>query len=151
MEDTEISEIGSEMEGIIKKAMIVAIIVGIIVTAYLVYIVKQNETFSSVYVNPDTYSNYIINGELSFTYGVQCFENEPTDYLLEINFQDKKVAERNFRLCSGGVAKKEERIQIKGLGSYAEFPALLTIILTSNGEEQEVHFWVKGHREGEGG
>ncbi len=132
---------------IIKWSIVGAIAVGIVVEAYLIYMLSQESRFSSLYLVPGSYSNYIQNGTISFTYGAECYEGQKTNYHLNIFIGNKKIGERNFVLCNPR-RKLEESIEIKGI--YREglkFPVKLRLVLTYDNGTNEVHFWIKGIEE----
>ncbi len=140
------AESGAELWKIIRWSIIVAVLVGIAVEAYLIYVLKQESRFSALYLVPGSYSNYIQNGTVAFTYGVECYEGRPTGYHLDIFLGDRKIGERDFTLCNPR-KKLEERIEITGLRSELEFPVKLRLVLTHNNRTNDVHFWIKGVKE----
>ncbi|NOZ58315.1 MAG: hypothetical protein GXO66_01860 [Euryarchaeota archaeon] len=136
----------AEFWRIIKWSIVIAVLVGVAVEAYLIYVLKQESRFSALYLVPGSYSNYIEDGSLSFTYGVECYEGRPTSYHLEIYLGERKIGERDFTLCNPG-KKREERIELTGLRGGMPFPVKLRLVLTSERGTNEVHFWVKGVKE----
>jgi uncharacterized membrane protein len=140
------AENSAELWKIIKWSIIVAVLVGVVVEAYLIYVLKQESRFSALYIVPGSYSNYIQNGTVAFTYGVECYEGRPTKYHLDIFLGDKKIGERDFTLCNPG-KKLEERMEIKGLRRGLEFPVKLRLVLTHDNRTNDVHFWIKGIKE----
>ena len=63
-----------DIEKIMGAAVLLSILIGLIVTLYFVFAVK--EPFTAIYLKPDSYTNYAVNNTLSFIYGIRCFEGK---------------------------------------------------------------------------
>ena len=131
-----------EMDKLINISMILAIIVGIGVTAALIYYTEQ-ESYSDLYIYPDSYSNYVESDTVSFTYGVRSFETEQTRYELKVFLGEQLVNEKEFVLEKGG--KKEETLSIN-VPYDTQFPVKVRIEVKMNNRENSVHFWLKGRK-----
>jgi hypothetical protein len=122
--------------------MIIAIIIGIAVTIALIYYTGQ-ESYSDLYIYPDSYSNYVEGSTVSFTYGVRSFEIAETRYELNVFLGEQLVNQKEFRLEKGG--KLEETISIN-VPDNTEFPVKVKIVVKMNNRENSVHFWLKGRK-----
>jgi hypothetical protein len=70
------------MDKLIERTIILACIIGVIVAASLIWASFQ-ESYSALYIYPDSYSNYVEAGDtISFVYGVKSFETKGTKYNL---------------------------------------------------------------------
>jgi hypothetical protein len=126
---------------IIGKAAVAAIVIGVLVTIVLV-LEAGNDSYSSLYLKPDSYSNYITGKTVSFTYGVQCFETKRTDYDLSVFLNETQVAQKQFSIESKGKSL-EDNISFEVPGNTV-FPVKVSILLTANGKTYSTHFWLKG-------
>ena len=137
------NEDNAELEKAMRYAMVASILVGVVVAAYLIYLQKQ-ESFSALYLVPGSYSNYVVNGKVSFTYGVKSYEKRTTDYYLEVYLGNARVTDRSFSLKKGEV--REERIELTGLDKLEKFPIKVRLVMYANDAIYEVHFWLKGKK-----
>ena len=51
-----------EMDKLIEKTIVLACIIGVVVAAFLIWASYQ-ESYSSLYIYPDSYSNYVNAGD----------------------------------------------------------------------------------------
>ena len=129
-----------EMDKIIRNAVIAAIFIGLLVTMYFVFAGK--ETFSALYIKPDSYSNYVENDSVSFVYGVRCFEGRRTRYTSEIFLGDHSLGKNEFEMDSG---EKEWNVSFR-IPDGTEFPVKVRVVLTKDNESYDTHFWLRGRR-----
>lgn len=131
-----------EFRPIITIAAVIAIIIAVVITGYLV--IFAEEQHSSLYLTPESYQNQAQGGIISFTYGVICSENEGTDYEIQIYLDDNLMATEAFRLENNGHYVQDERLRVADNISY---PAKVQVLLTNlnSGETEEVHFWIEGN------
>ena len=130
-----------ELDKIIGKAIILACILGLIVTLGLVMAIKE-ESFSALYLRPESYSNYVEGNEVSFVYGVRCFENQKTRYALEIFLGDELVDKKEFEMEKG----ENEWAETIDIPNDIEFPIKVRLVLRANDEVSDTHFWLKGRK-----
>jgi hypothetical protein len=129
-----------DKDNLIGKAAIAAIAVGLLVTILLAAD-TVNDSYSSLYLKPDSYQNYITKSRISFTYGVKSFEKKKTDYDIKVFLGKNQVMEKGFTLYETGM--KEETLSFDLPGNTA-FPLKVTILLNNGKENYEVHYWIKG-------
>ena len=135
-------ESSTEMDDLMFKAVIAAIIIGALVTAYFIFEVK--ESYSALYIKPDSYSNYVVNNSISFIYGVKCSEGEETSYTAEIYLNNASIGENTFTLEPG----KEKEWQVStDYPSYMQFPVKVKVELASPENTYETHYWLKGRKQ----
>jgi hypothetical protein len=125
----------------IKNAVIIASILGVIVT--VIFIISGKESYSALYLVPDSYSNYVDGNKVSFVYGIKCFERERTKYILEIYFGDMLADTRVFELNYGETLEQKEEIL---LPTDISFPVKISLVLKAKNNTEEVHFWLKGRK-----
>lgn len=126
---------------IIWKATLAAIVIGVIVTLILITAMRE-ESYSALYIKPDSYTNYIKEDKVSFTYGVQCFENKETRYDLKITLGETPITEKEFTLEGKG---KELVDNISfDIPKDIEFPVKVKLLLTANNINYSTHYWLKG-------
>jgi len=130
-----------DMDDLMFKAVVAAIIVGLLVTGYFVFAVK--ESYSALYIKPDSYSNYVVNNTISFIYGVRCFEGEDTTYTAEIYLNNASIGENTFTLEPG----KEKEWQVStDIPGYMQYPVKVRVQLESPQKTYETHYWLKGSK-----
>jgi hypothetical protein len=130
-----------EPDGLVWKAALAAIVIGLAVTAYLVA-ETGSESYSALYLRPDSYSNYLNASGVSFIYGVQCFENAPADYDLKVYLGETLVTEKRFSIEGRG-RTLEDTISFE-VPAGLSFPAKVSLVLAANGKSYSVHYWLKG-------
>jgi hypothetical protein len=126
---------------IFGKAALAAIVIGVIVTIILV-LETGSGSYSALYLKPDSYSNYVQGKTASFTYGVQCFETEKTDYDLKVFLNGTQVAQKDFSLEGKG-NRIEDNISFE-VPSNTVFPVKVSLLLNANSQTYSTHFWLKG-------
>jgi hypothetical protein len=124
-------------------AALAAIAVGVIVTIVLI-LEAGSESYSSLYLRPDSYSNYIAGQTVSFAYGVQCFENKRTDYDLKVFLNETQVAQKQFSIGGRGNSA-EDKITFE-VPANTVFPAKVSLVMTANAQTYSTHFWLKGRK-----
>jgi uncharacterized membrane protein len=136
----ETDVIDAEIESIMFKAAIVAMIIGVIVAAYLIWVTAQ-ESYSALYIYPESYSNYVNPGDtVTFRYGIASYEIGETKYTVRIYLGNELVKTKEIVLQSGEVWEENESIT---LPKNLTFPTKVRIEADANGVIYEVHFWLK--------
>lgn len=135
-------ETNKELDDVIWKAATAAIILGIIVTAYLI-IEQQKESYSALYLKPDSYQNYINTSTASFTYGITSYENKKTTYELTVYLGETKITEKQLTLNPGQTI--EDMISFE-IPKNISFPQKIQINMTANKQNYSVHYWLKGRK-----
>ncbi|GAB7016044.1 hypothetical protein [Methanogenium cariaci] len=128
---------GNEFYSMFKIAAIVAIIIAIIITGYLFIFTK--EQYSSLYIIPESYQNQTQNDRISFTYGVISSEEGVTDYESKIFLNNELVHTEQFQLNKNEYYEKNEELLLRENVTY---PAKIQVILNSEINTEEVHFWI---------
>ena len=129
-----------EMDRLIEKTIILACIIGVMVAAFLIWASYQ-ESYSSLYIYPDSYSNYVEAGDtVSFVYGVKSFETKQTKYNLQIYLGNELKNKKEFWLNSGETREEKETIV---LPEEVTLPIKVKLVLEANGRTYDVHFWLK--------
>ena len=128
-----------EIDVLIKKVIVVSSICGVIITVLLLWNSGQ-ETYSTLYLVPNSYSNYVASDKISFIFGVECFENKNTNYHLNIFLDDTIIEQREFEMSYG---KSEWKVMID-IPAETEFPTKLRLVLEANEIIYDTHFWLKG-------
>ncbi len=121
----------------LERAIIITILAGIIIAAVLV-IEGKEENFSSLYIYPDSYTNYPVNDTISFTYGVKSYEKERTGYDFEVFIDDQPVDKKHFEINPGDTHEENETLKLP----YIELPAKVNLVLKSPSNTYAVHYWL---------
>lgn len=133
----------SEMEKLMRNAIIISCFLGIFIASYLIWY-HFRESYSALYLIPESYTNYVEGDTISFVYGVKSYETKRTKYNLKIYLGGRLEEEKVFWLESG--EKREEEVSLR-IPEQMEFPAKVRLVLEANGREYDVHFWLKGRRQ----
>lgn len=128
----------NERIDIIAYAVILAIILGILVSVFFIFVNK--ESYSALYIVPNSTMYDSNENSIVFTYGVTSYETGKTDYEMNIFSSDKIVEIKEFSLNSGEIF--EERIKLS-LPSETLFPDKISLKLNTGKNVEEVHFWIK--------
>ncbi|AKG92439.1 hypothetical protein GAH_00204 [Geoglobus ahangari] len=133
-------QMDEELDRIMFRSAIAAMIVGLVVAGYLLWLTSQ-ESYSALYIYPDSYSNYVKPGEVvTFRYGIECHERGEAHYTIRIYLGDQLLKTREVVLRSGDVWESNESIT---LPQNISFPTKVRIEAEVNGAVYEVHFWLK--------
>ncbi len=124
---------------ILEKAVILAILMGVVFTIGIVSIQSREERFSSLYLIPESYTGYPAGNSISFTYGIRSSERARMDYRIAIFLGNKMVDTASLALDPGGVIERNETLDITGLA----LPGKVSVTATSPKNTYEVHFWLK--------
>jgi hypothetical protein len=126
----------------LQYAVIAAIAFGL-VTAGVIIWYAGNESYSALHIG--SYSNYIENGSVSFTYGVDRFGPAPASYNIKALHRGKVMYTRDFTMEPGSM---NETVSFRL--TETNFPVKLQVVLTesaaSGGAAYEVYFWLKGSK-----
>jgi hypothetical protein len=123
---------------IIAYAVILTILIGIIVSIF--FIIVNKESYSALYIVPNTTIFDANENSVSFEYGVRSFESGKTNYELNIYSSSVRVDNKEFLLNNGEIF--EERIKII-LPPGTQFPDKISLQLNTGKTQEEVHFWIK--------
>jgi len=129
----------NERIDIIAYAAIIAIALGIIVSIFFISVDK--ESYSALYIIPNSTIFNSNDNSLIFGYGVRSFETGRTDYELNMYSADVQANNKKFSLNTGEIL--EERIKIV-LPPETQFPDKISLKLNTGKTIEEVHFWLKG-------
>jgi len=124
----------------INAAIIIAIIIGIGVALGIIIFEIRTERFSSVYIYPESYSNYPEIGTMPFTYGIHSYEKEKTGYVISIFVGDTLVDTKEITLMPDEIYEEKKVIRIPEDSTY---PLKISLNYESPHEKNEVHFWLK--------
>jgi hypothetical protein len=128
----------NERTDIIAYAVILAIVLGIITSVF--FIIVNKESYSALYIIPNSTIFDATEKTISFEYGVRSFESGKTDYELNIFSAAVRVDNKQFSLNNGEIF--EERVKII-LPPETQFPAKISLQLNTGKTQEEVHFWLK--------
>ncbi len=122
----------------LEKAIVFSIVIGIGITAVLILEIKE-ERFSSLYIYPDSYTNYLAGNSTSFIYGIKSYEKENTSYDLEIFIGSSLLDKKHIELSPGEVHEEKESLEIPDV----RFPVQVKLVLKSPFETYDAHYWLK--------
>jgi hypothetical protein len=123
---------------IITYAAIIAIALGLLTSFF--FIVMDKESYSALYIIPDSIIFDANDNSVFFGYGVRSFETEKTDYELNMYSSDVRINNKQFSLKNGEIF--EERIKII-LPPQTQFPDKISLKLNTGKTIEEVHFWLR--------
>lgn len=125
---------------IMKLAIEIAVVIAVFTAAYI-FIMTESESYSALYIR--SYSNYIENGTVAFTYGVDRFGPAGATYSFEVLERGTTYHLETFDMQPG----RRERNVSFALNETV-FPVKVQLILTEarSNDVYEAHFWLKGSR-----
>jgi len=121
------------------KSVAIAIVIAVIFFSYLLFFVCAEEHYTSLYLYPESYTNYPENSTVSFIYGIQSFEKERAQYTVNIYVDRTKKDSTMYELDPDDVFEEEISLNIKG----ANLPARVRVELISPYNRYETYFWIK--------
>jgi hypothetical protein len=123
---------------VITYAVIIAIALGIITYCFFIFVDK--ESYSALYIIPDSTIFNANDNNVFFEYGVRSFETGRTDYVLNMYSGGAQIKNRQFSLNPGEIF--EETVQIT-LPPGTKFPDKISLKLNTGKTFEEVHFWLR--------
>ena len=123
----------------LQKVIVFAILLGIIFAGGLLFLESREERFTSLYLRPDSYTNYPQGNITSFTYGIRSFERERMSYDFRILIGNQTVNSTRQELDPGEVVEKNMTLDLTGV----TLPTQLRLLLVSGHDSYEVHYWLK--------
>jgi len=128
---------GDSFYTITKVAMAISVVAALAVMGYIYLL--NDDTYSALYLIPESYSGYQISDNVSFVYGVKCFEGKRTGYNVKILYDDSILKTDFIELNDKEFIEKKEII---GLPENSEYPAKISLKLENNDNIEYVHFWL---------
>lgn len=132
-----------DFDSIIQKTAVLAMVMGAIVAAILIWSSLQ-ESYSAVYIYPDSYSNYInvseLPKEITFRYGITNHETTDEDYKIGIFLNDMLVKSKKVTIKRGESFEEFESITIP---ENINLPAKVSVVVEVSGSIYEAHFWIR--------
>jgi hypothetical protein len=123
---------------VIIYAVIIAIVLGILTSFYFIFL--DQESYSALYIIPNSTIFDANDNSVFFGYGVRSFETGRTDYELDMYSAKVQVDTKKFSLNNGEIF--EERVKIT-LPPETRFPDKISLTLNTGKTIEEVHFWLK--------
>ena len=122
---------------ILKIAVIIVIILGILTSFF--FMVIEKDSYSSIYIVSYSTLNNSDNTVL-YQYGVKSSESGMMDYTLDTYLNNILIKTRQFSLNKGEILDEQDKIT---LPADIQYPAKISLRLTTNTATEEVHFWLK--------
>jgi hypothetical protein len=122
---------------VIKIAVLVTIILGLVTSVF--FMVINTDSYSSIYLVPNSIIHNTDDNTVSYTYGVMSSESRKTDYTLETYLGDKIIKTKTFSLDKGETL--EERTMTI-LPADTQYPKKITLHLATDTNSESVHFWI---------
>jgi len=123
---------------ILRIAIIIAIIFGL--GTSISFIVFGIESYSALYIVPGSIIHDSDNNAFFYTYGVKSSETGKMNYTLDTYQNDILIKTRQFSLNNGEILEERDKIT---LPVDIQYPAKISLRLTTNTATEEVHFWLK--------
>jgi len=128
---------------ILKYVIAAAIVIGIVVAAFIL-LVAGSQSYSALYI--ESYSNYVEDGTVSFTYGVDKFGPATASYMFKVFMGEETMHSEDFVLKQG--TRKNSVSFPVDLEDY-ELPVKVRLVLREEQEgggvaAYETYFWLRG-------
>ena len=121
------------------KSVAIAIVIAAILFASVLFIVSTEEKYTSLYLYPESYTNYPEGTTVSFIYGIQSFEKESLQYTVNIYVDESQKESKMYELDPGDVFEEKITVDIMGVN----LPARVRVELVSPYNTYETYFWIK--------
>jgi hypothetical protein len=118
-------------------AVIIAIILGLGTSVFFLLIDK--ESYSAIYIIPDSISYNSNDNSVLYTYGVKSSESGKTDYSLETYLNNTLIKTKQFTLDNGETLDERDSITLPADIAY---PSKISLELSTKTSKEEVHFWL---------
>lgn len=119
-------------------AIILAVTLGIITSVF--FIVVDRDSYSSIYLVPDSILHTHGDTILLFEYGVKSSEMGKMDYTLDTYLNGENINNKQFSLNPGEILEERQEIT---LPPGTQYPSKISLKLTTKSLSEEVHFWLK--------
>ena len=116
-----------------------AIIVGIVTCIF--FLIIDKDSYSSIYIMPDSIVHNSTDNSVLFTYGVKSSETGVMNYTLNIYSNSTLVKTKQFTLGKGEILDERSKIV---LPPDVEYPCKISLQLSTKATRDEVHFWLNG-------
>jgi hypothetical protein len=123
---------------VITIAIILAIVLGIFTTVF--FIVVNKDSYSAIYLVPDSIIRSPDNSTVFYAYGVKSSETTTMDYTLDTYAGATLIKSKQFSLKPGEILDERDQITLQPEATY---PLKIGLNLTTKTTSQEVHFWLK--------
>jgi hypothetical protein len=123
---------------VLTFSVIGIILLGLATTVF--FMVVNNESYSALYIKPDSILFNANDNSVMYTFGVISTESGPRDYRLTVSANNTRIKTKEFSLNPGEILDERDRIL---LPSDMPFPIKISLQLTSDTSKEEVHFWIK--------
>jgi len=133
-------ELPPKINNEVNIAVVIAIILGVCIAIGIFVMEIQTERYSSVYITPGSYSNYLGDAPVSFVYGIQSHEKETMDYGIIIRAGANILETKSITLNPGEIYEERKIVE---LPKNTDFPVNISVQSISEYETNEVHFWVR--------
>mgnify|MGYP001436978730 CR=1 FL=1 len=122
---------------LLTLAIVIALILGTTTLIFFNWINK--DSYSSIYIVPDSIINNKETGTLLYTYGIRSYETGIMDYTLNVSIDGTIVKTKHFSLNSGQILDERDKISIP---PDNEYPSKISLNLSTQHSIEEVHFWL---------
>lgn len=120
----------------IKTAVIIAILIGLATGTF--FLIVEKESFTSIYLLPDSIIYDSNNYTVYYVYGVTSTESQKMDYTLDTFIGNELIRTKHFSLNSGETVEEGTKTV---LPSGIQYPVKITLALNDT-KTESVHFWL---------
>jgi hypothetical protein len=138
----------------LEKWIVYLCIFGLAYSAFLIFLPKPPVNFSILYLDPNSYSNYLDpQGMAHFKLGIENHEEKALGYEVKIFAENLPLEDKNLFIKSKPLAQKtvfvdqnkrtEENFSVFVTDRNFSEPIKIKAETLANGQRYSVHFWVK--------
>ena len=134
----------SDLDRFLFTFITLAVILGSVTAFLFMLSMQERPTYSAVYLKPNSYTNFLADSSVEFTYGIQNNESLDMNYLVRFVSGNKIIKSGTVFLKKGASIEKNELLELEEIPSV---PFKMRIILSSGKEKEknsEAFFWIKG-------
>jgi len=130
-----------EQNAFIERIIFYCLVFGILLSLLLAFLPKQTTNYSLLYLKPNSYSNYLENNVVYFSFGIKNNESADTNYAVKYFLGEVQYREKNFFVKKGEIFEKDDAFSVSG--EQIKFPLQLKIAMSSGETNYQVYFWIK--------
>ena len=123
---------------VISIAIILAVVLGIFTSVF--FIVINKDSYSAIYIVPNSIIRNPDDNSVFYTYGVKSSETGTNDYTLDTYMDTTLIKSKQFSLKPGEILDERDQITLQ---PDALYPLKISLKLTTKTATEEVHFWLK--------
>ena len=130
--------------GLFFKGLLVIIIFSSLIILLVMLSLQEKENFTEHFIKPQSYSNFVINDEVYFTFGITNKEKAAQNYTVQFVADQDLISSEQVYVEKDQTIEFERKILIDD--KKRSFPFKFRIIVLTPSGTESTFFWVKGKK-----